>query len=70
MSRRARLLLGATVVVALVASCFSPRQPACAFSCAGDGVCPPDYVCGSDNLCHRTDDAGVCLLEPVDAGSD
>ena len=31
------------------ASCFSPREPACAFSCATDGTSPA-YACGSDNL--------------------
>jgi hypothetical protein len=66
MSRRARLLgIG---LLATLGACFSPREPACAFSCANNGPCPPDYVCGSDNLCHRADDAGVCLFEPVDGG--
>jgi hypothetical protein len=61
------LLLGA---LAVAAACFSPREPACAFSCATDGRCPTSYACGSDGLCHREDDAGVCLLDPVDAGHD
>jgi hypothetical protein len=70
---RARLPLGlmilATALAALGATaCFSPRAPACAFSCATDGTCPPSYVCQSDNLCHRQDGAGTCLLNPVDGG--
>jgi len=61
------LLLAA---LAAAAACFSPREPACAFSCAADGTCPASYACRSDGLCHRMDDAGVCLLEPVDGGGD
>jgi hypothetical protein len=69
MLRRRRLglvvLLGAA---ALAAACFSPREPACAFSCATDGKCPPSYSCRPDGFCHRDDDAGVCLLG--DGGAD
>jgi hypothetical protein len=64
------VLLGALTAAA---ACFSPRQPACAFSCAKDGQCPTSYACGSDGLCHRQEqgaDVGVCLLDPVDAGQD
>jgi hypothetical protein len=60
------LLLGA---LAAAAACFSPREPACAFSCATDGACPASYVCRSDGLCHRMDGAGVCLLDPPDGGA-
>jgi hypothetical protein len=49
-------------------ACFSPKEPACAFSCATDGLCPTSYTCGSDGLCHRDDGKGVCLLGPDDAG--
>jgi hypothetical protein len=56
-------------LAALAAACFSPKQPACAFSCVTDGVCPASYVCGSDGLCHRADGVGVCLLLPVDGGA-
>ena len=67
---RARLVLA----LALAAStwggaCFSPKEPACAFSCAADGLCPTSYMCGSDGLCHRDDGKGVCLLGPDDAGA-
>jgi hypothetical protein len=51
------------------AGCFSPTQPACAFSCATDGLCPAAYTCRSDGLCHRADGKGVCLLGPDDAGA-
>jgi hypothetical protein len=61
------LLLG--TLAAAAAACFSPREPACAFSCATDGACPASYVCGSDGLCHRADGVGVCLLGPLDGGA-
>jgi hypothetical protein len=50
-------------------ACFSPKEPACAFSCATDGLCPTSYSCGSDGLCHRDDGKGVCLLDPDDAAA-
>jgi hypothetical protein len=65
----ARLAL-VLLVAALAAACFSPREPACAFSCATDGECPASYVCGSDGLCHRADGVGTCLLSPADGGRD
>ena len=55
--------------VTFAASCFSPREPACAFSCVADRRCPTDYHCGDDGLCHRDDGQGVCTLPPQgDAG--
>jgi len=68
--RRALVVLVAFVVLplALAAACFSPKEPACAFSCATDGLCPSSYTCGSDGLCHRADGVGICLLNPVDGG--
>jgi hypothetical protein len=69
----------ALLVVALALSgCFSPRQPACAFSCAADGLCPAGYSCGTDGVCHRDDDPGTCDIPPqvdaaqetLDAGAD
>jgi hypothetical protein len=68
MSRRAKGLGLAILLATLAAACFSPREPACAFSCAADGTCPASYVCGDDGLCHRADGAGTCLLTPVDGG--
>jgi len=66
----AALLLAA----AALAGCFSARQPPCAFSCAGDGVCPAGYSCGTDGVCHHDDDPGVCdvpaQIDAGDAGAD
>jgi hypothetical protein len=56
-------------LAALATACFSPKEPACAFSCVTDGLCPASYVCGSDGLCHRADGVGLCLLNPVDGGA-
>ena len=55
--------------------CFNPEQPACGFSCAGDGLCPSGYSCAADKLCHRDDGQGICELDsgassPGDAGHD
>ena len=51
--------------------CFSPRQPACAFSCVEDGVCPSGYSCAADGLCHRDDGQGTCdLPSQIDAAQD
>jgi hypothetical protein len=53
------------------AGCFSPKQPACAFSCADDGICPAGYSCQADGVCHRDDGQGPCgILPQVDAGDD
>ena len=65
-----RWALAALLASLGAASCFSPREPACAFSCATDGTCPPAYACGSDNLCHRQDGVGLCLFGPADGGAD
>ena len=51
LARLALLLL----VVARLTACFNPTQPGCAFSCAGDGLCPSGYSCGTDLICHRDD---------------
>jgi hypothetical protein len=63
-----------TLLISL-SGCFSPQQPACAFSCvAPPGRCPQDYACGHDGLCHRAGaDSASCALTPpipADAGSD
>ena len=65
---RARPWLVLTVCMT-IGACFSPKEPACAFSCATDGLCPTAYTCGSDGLCHREDGKGVCLLGPDDAAA-
>ena len=69
---RARLFLfmGGLALAVGAAACFSPQQPACAFSCGPAGACPADFTCGADDLCHRNDGHGLCLLAPQDAGQD
>jgi hypothetical protein len=69
---RAHLLVGglALTLAVAAAACFSPQQPACAFSCGPAGECPADTTCGGDGLCHRNDGHGLCLLPPQDGGSD
>lgn len=57
-ARLALLLLA----VARLTACFNPAQPACAFSCAGDGLCPSGYSCGPDLICHRDDGQGTCSI--------
>jgi hypothetical protein len=64
----ALLLLAASG--AAVVACFSPRQPACAFSCSDPPhPCPSGYSCAEDGFCHRDDGTGVCTLF-TDAGTD
>jgi hypothetical protein len=63
---RLALLLGS---VARLTACFNPSQPGCAFSCAGDGVCPSGYSCGNDLICHRNDGQGTCSIQ-TDAATD
>lgn len=69
LKRPARLL--AALIAVAAASCFSPRQPACAFSCVDDGACPAGYSCQADGVCHRDDGQGICDIPPqVDAAGD
>jgi hypothetical protein len=69
--RRARVLrLALLLGIAPLASCFNPAQPGCAFSCAGDHLCPSGYSCGSDLICHRSDGQGVCAITGDAAASD
>jgi hypothetical protein len=63
-----RLALLLLAVVRLTA-CFNPTQPGCAFSCAGDGLCPSGYSCGTDLICHRDDGQGTCSIL-TDAATD
>ncbi len=64
--RLALLLLA----VARLTACFNPSQPGCAFSCAGDGICPSGYSCGTDLICHRDDGQGTCSIQTDAATSD
>jgi len=71
-----RRVLLPTLLAALVASasCYEPRTPVCAFSCADDGLCPSGFTCGGDGICHRDGAEGVCDIDPQtdagDAGAD
>ncbi len=66
-----RVALVVSVLSAASAGCFSPHQPACAFSCVDDGRCPADYTCADDGLCHRDDGTGTCdLPSQTDGGND
>jgi hypothetical protein len=67
---RLALLLAAALAPLAIASCFNPAQPGCAFSCAGDGLCPSGYTCGGDLLCHRNDGQGVCAIQTDAARTD
>ena len=56
------------VATATFGGCFAPREPACAFSCGPGDACPTDYACGTDNVCHRVDGLGMCLIAPQNDG--
>jgi hypothetical protein len=66
---RMALLVLLALAVAPLPACFSPVQPGCAFSCAGDGICPSGYSCGGDLICHRNDGQGTCSIQ-IDAATD
>jgi hypothetical protein len=66
---RMALLVLLALAVAPLPACFSPAQPGCAFSCAGDGICPSGYSCGGDLICHRDDGQGTCSIQ-TDAATD
>lgn len=53
MSLIARLILGASVGLA-VGACFNAPRPAVQFSCDAETApqCPPDYACEADGCCH------------------
>ena len=63
------LRLVALLAVAAAVGCYSPKQPACAFSCVDDGVCPAGFTCQADGVCHRDDSQGTCTIpSQIDAG--
>jgi hypothetical protein len=63
------LRIAALLAVAAAAGCYSPKQPACAFSCVDDGICPAGFTCQSDGVCHRDDSQGTCTIRSQsDAG--
>lgn len=62
------ILAGATTALG---GCFSPKTPPCAFTCISAGsLCPDDYTCGADGLCHRDGAEGVCGLKPPYGGGE
>jgi hypothetical protein len=64
------LLLAAVSATVTTASCYSPVQRPCAFSCADDGACPAGFSCLADGVCHREGDQGSCTIPPqIDAGA-
>ena len=66
----ALLRIALLLAVTTTASCFSPKQPPCAFSCADDGLCPTGYTCHADGVCHRDDSQGTCdIPSQIDAGT-
>ena len=66
---RMALLILLVLAVAPLAACFNPAQPGCAFSCAGDRICPSGYSCRNDLICHRDDGRGTCSIQ-TDAATD
>ncbi len=74
----ASVVLLAAALGAALASCFSPLEPPCAFTCGPLFECPAGYTCAVDGLCHRRDatqeDAGTasCTGQPStpDAAAD
>jgi hypothetical protein len=65
----ALLRLAFLLAVAVSASCYSPKQLPCAFSCADDGICPAGFTCQADGVCHRDDSQAICdIPSQIDAG--
>lgn len=61
---------GVGLIAALLAGCFSLKEPPCAFSCADPPhACPAHYACMTDGLCHKEGTTLACFLtSPTDAG--
>jgi hypothetical protein len=71
--RACRVRLAVVLALGLglgLAGCFSLREPPCAFSCVQPPhLCPDQYTCQADGLCHRNGAVGVCTSTPPgDAG--
>ena len=73
-SRRILLASGIAMLLAAAApiACFSLQEPACAFTCVTPPhLCPENYSCGDDGLCHRAGATGVCAFAaPNDGAAD
>ena len=67
----ATILLCCSLAV-LLAGCFGPSKPNCAFRCGAAGECPADYMCGGDGRCHLVTGGGlaVCQDQLADAAVD
>jgi len=45
--------LGLTAAFAFGISCYEIPSPDCGFVCGAGGLCPDNYTCATDNICHR-----------------
>ncbi|MFO0575287.1 MAG: hypothetical protein U1A78_14950 [Polyangia bacterium] len=64
-ARRARFVaalgLGAAVI-GLLARCFQPDLPTCAYRCnTTEPRCPDDYECRTDGYCHLKGTTEACM---------
>jgi len=59
--------VGRAVLIALVASCYSPDVRDCTVTCSDNADCADGQRCGSDHLCAAPDHAGRCGDAPADA---
>jgi hypothetical protein len=52
-----------------VAGCYKTPKPSCTFQCGAGGVCPTDYACGPDQICHLMTGSGLaaCPIQYDDA---
>jgi len=64
------IVLAAFALAGALTACFSPLEPACAFSCGPDQACPESYACMADGLCHRVGSQAPCMSPGADAGAD
>lgn len=56
------LSLGAAVLA--LTQCFSPTLPVCSYQCAPEApLCPDDYECRGDGLCHLKGNQDVCPFD-------
>jgi plastocyanin len=47
------------VTAAALAGCYDQPKPSCSFSCQASQLCPEDYACAPDGLCHLVLDGGA-----------
>jgi hypothetical protein len=67
------------ICLGLMTACYSPPQPDCGFICGAGGMCPSEYFCAGDGVCHRNGtsstvscgaDARPDTPKPIDAPAD